>query len=99
MIEFLTGWTVQILVLIAGAAVIVVVMYAMMRALARPQLRVLPPELVGSEGTALTPISSREGKVDVAGSRIVAVSENPIDAGRKVRVVRIEGVVAKVEPA
>lgn len=98
MIEFLTGWTVQILLLIAGALLVIAVMYAMVRLMAKPQIRVLPPELVGSEGVALTEVSRREGKVDVAGSRFIAIADASIPAGKRVRVVKVEGVVAKVEP-
>jgi membrane protein implicated in regulation of membrane protease activity len=98
-IEFLTGWTLQLLALVGAAAVVCAVMYGVMRLMAKPQIRVLSQELVGTQGIALTPISRREGKVDVDGNRFVAISDEPIDAGKKVRVVRVEGVVAKVELA
>lgn len=98
MIEFLTGWTVQILLLIAGALVVVAVMYAMVRLMAKPQIRAIPPGLVGSEGVALTEVSRRLGQVDVAGNRFIAIADASIPAGGRVRVVKVEGVVAKVEP-
>lgn len=99
MIEFLTGWSLQLLAIVGAAAVVCLVMYGLMRLMAKPQIRLLSQELVGSQGIALTPISRREGKVDVDGNRFVAISDEPIDAGKKVRVVRVEGVVAKVELA
>lgn len=99
MIEFLTGWSLQLLAIVGAAAVVCLVMYGLMRVMAKPQIRLLSQELVGSQGIALTPISRREGKVDVDGNRFVAISDEPIDAGKKVRVVRVEGVVAKVELA
>lgn len=99
MIEFLTGWSLQLLAIVGAAAVVCLVMYGLMRLMAKPQLRLLSQELVGSQGIALTPISRREGKVDVDGNRFVAISDEPIEAGKKVRVVRVEGVVAKVELA
>jgi len=97
--EFLTGWTIQLLAIVGVMAVVTGVMLVLMWLMAKPQLRILSQDLVGVEGVALTPISRREGKVDVKGSRVVAISDEPIDAGKKVRVVRVEGVVAKVEPA
>ena len=99
MTEFLTGWTIQLLAIVGVMAVVTGVMLVLMWLMAKPQLRILSQDLVGVEGVALTPISRREGKVDVKGSRVVAISDEPIDAGKKVRVVRVEGVVAKVEPA
>lgn len=99
MTEFLTGWTIQLLAVVGVMAVVSFVIYGLMRLLAKPQLRILSQDLVGVEGVALTPISRREGKIDVKGSRVVAISDEPIDAGKKVRVVRVEGVVAKVEAA
>lgn len=99
MIEFLTGWSLQLLAIVGAAAVVCIVMYGLMRLMAKPQIRLLSQELVGSQGIALTPISRREGKVDVDGNRFVAISDEPIEAGKKVRVVRVEGVVAKVELA
>ena len=98
MIEFLTGWTIQILLLLAGVIVMIAVMYAMVRLLAKPQIRTIPPELVGSEGVALTDVSRTLGKVDVDGNRFIAIADAAIPAGRRVRVVKVEGVVAKVEP-
>ena len=99
MTEFLTGWTLQALYVVAAIAFVCVVMYALMRLMAKPQIRVLSQDLVGTQGVALTAISRREGKVDVSGNRFIAISDEPIEAGRKVRVVKVEGVVAKVEPA
>lgn len=99
MTEFLTGWTIQLLAVVGVMAVVSFVIYGLMRVMAKPQLRILPEDLVGVEGVALTPISRREGKIDVKGSRVVAISDEPIDAGKKVRVVKVEGVVAKVEAA
>jgi membrane protein implicated in regulation of membrane protease activity len=96
--EFLTGWTLQLLAVVGATAIVCLAVYGLMRLMAKPQIRVLSPGLVGVEGVALTPISRREGKVDVAGNRFIAISDEPIDAGKKVRVVRVEGVVAKVEP-
>ena len=97
MTEFLTGWTLQLLAVVGATALVCVVMYGLMRAMAKPQIRVLPADLVGVVGVALTPISRREGKVDAGGNRFIAISDAPIDAGKKVRVVKVEGVVAKVE--
>ena len=99
MTEFLTGWTIQLLAVVGVMAIVSGVMFVLIKLMAKPQLRTLPQDLVGTEGVALTAISRREGKVDVKGSRIVAISDEPIDAGKKVRVVKVEGVVAKVELA
>ena len=54
--------------------------------------------LVGEIGVARTDIVA-EGDVNVHGEIWRAVSDQPIEAGQKVRVVAVEGLVVKVEPA
>ena len=52
--------------------------------------------MVGEEGIAQTPIRN-EGKVLVHGEYWNAFSENPIEAGARVRVVELQGLRVRVE--
>jgi membrane protein implicated in regulation of membrane protease activity len=83
---------------VAGLSVIIGVLFLMIRAFAKPQ-GALGPDLVGASGTAVTDVSHSEGRVKVAGRTLIAVSEDPIPAGKPVTVVEIDGMVAKVKPA
>ena len=68
---------------------------AWIRVIAKPQ----PPlatGLVGATGTALTDVSGLEGRVDIGGREIRAIAESKIGIGSRVRVVEVDGFVAKV---
>jgi membrane-bound serine protease (ClpP class) len=79
---------------------------AVMLLLGRLGLRAqrLPPasgveSLVGRQGRTRTPLApGAAGQIDLRGEIWHAVSDRPIDAGQPVRVARIDGLTAHVEP-
>lgn len=83
---------------VAGLAVIVGALFLMIRLFAKPQ-GAIGPDLVGASGTAITDVSHSEGRVRVGDRTLIAISENPIPAGKPVTVIEIDGMVAKVKPA
>ena len=83
------------LIALAVVAVNVLFVWVLFRVMARPQPP-LGPDWVGETGTALTDVSRVEGKVRVRGRVLIAIAEDPIEAGRPVKVVQVDGLVAKV---
>ncbi|HVO31444.1 MAG TPA: NfeD family protein [bacterium] len=86
------------LMLLTAFAVLIGSMYLWFRMAARPQ----PPlsrELIGKTGTSLTVVSAREGRIKVDGVEIRAVSPDRILAGAPIRVVEVDGLIAKIAPA
>jgi membrane-bound serine protease (ClpP class) len=66
------------------------------------QARALPPQvgehaLLGEQGQALTPISTTGGEVFVHGERWRAVSEKPVEEGRRVVVRSLDGLTLHVQ--
>lgn len=55
-------------------------------------------ELAGARGKALAPIDATQGQIMMLGERWGARSEQPIDPGTPVRVLRREGLIVHVEP-
>ena len=80
----------------ATAGVLLVVMTAGVRALARPQM--LGAEgMVGAAGVARTPLAP-DGQVNVGGEIWRAVAEDPpVEAGTPVRVVGLDGLTVRVK--
>ena len=78
-------------------AVLIGAVLAWIRVVAKPQVR-LPAELVGAIGTTLTEVSGLEGRVDVGGKEIRAIAESKIGIGSRVRVVEVDGFIARVAP-
>ena len=99
MIEALTGWTVLLIMFAIATVVVIAAVYLLMTGMAKPQIRILSQDLVGKTGVALTAISHREGKIEIDGAKVIAIADEPIERGRAVKVLRVEGVVAKVGPA
>lgn len=63
-----------------------------------PQKADAEPDLVGEEGTCLTPLRP-SGTVQVGERRVEVVSDGKfVEAGCKVRVLRVDGNIIKVEP-
>lgn len=98
MTEIAIRWSLHALSALAAIAVVVGVVLVMIRAMAKPHPP-LPGGLVGETGTALTAVSRKMGRVQVAGREVMAIADEEIAAGRAVRVVQVDGLVAKVAPA
>ena len=98
MTELAIRWGAYALGAVAMMAVVAGAVLVMIRAMAKPQPP-LPAELVGASGTALTPVSHRMGRVRIDGREVLAIADEEIAAGAAVRVMQVEGLVAKVAPA
>ena len=81
-----------------GLALVFAFFFAMVRTFAKPQEPLDPATLVGSTGTATTAISRREGKARVNGSLLRAIADEDIAVGAPVKVLQVDGLVAKVGP-
>ena len=81
--------------LLLAAAVLVGGLLAWIRLVAKPQPK-LSSDLVGAFGTTLTEVSSGGGQVEIDGRKIRAIAETRIGIGSRVRVVEVDGFVAKV---
>jgi membrane protein implicated in regulation of membrane protease activity len=84
--------------LVGGFAALAGLFFLFVRIVARPQ----PPltgSLVGATGVALTEVSGAEGRVRIGGVELRAIAEARIAVGSAVRVVEVDGLVAKVAPA
>lgn len=87
---------VVVLVVVVGIAGIIV--YFMVSRSGTPQGD-LARTLVGRTGTAVTPVSRAGGRVEVDGENIRALSEAELKEGSEIRVIEVEGLIAKVVPA
>lgn len=81
--------------LVFGAALLIGTVLVWIRLVAKP-LPMLSRTLVGASGTAVTEISGREGRVKIEDHEIRAISETRIGIGSRIRVVEVDGLVAKV---
>jgi membrane-bound serine protease (ClpP class) len=54
--------------------------------------------MVGRTAPALVRIDNRAGKVSIEGEYWNAVSETPVEAGRTVEIVGLDGLTLKVKP-
>lgn len=97
MTELAIRWGLHALSALAAIAVVVGVVLVMIRTMAKPHPP-LPAEMVGQAGTALTAVSRKMGRVRVAGREVMAIADEEIAAGREVRVVQVDGLVAKIAP-
>lgn len=94
-IEFWLKWSASAAL---GIALLFALFFAMVRTFARPQAPLDPARLVGVEGTAVSPISRREGRVRIDGHLIRAIADEEIAAGGVVKVLEVDGLIAKVGP-
>ncbi len=90
-----TRWFALVVALIA---VNVLFVWLLFRVFAKPQPP-LGPDWVGETGTAITKVSRLEGKIRVRNRVVIAIADDPIEPGRAVKVVQVEGLVAKVVAA
>lgn len=66
-----------------------------MRLAARPQ-KPLGREMIGMQGVTLSDVSGLEGRVRIDGREIRAIAEDRIGVGSTIRVVEVDGLIAKV---
>lgn len=79
-----------------GLALLFALFFAMVRTFAKPQALLDPASLIGTKGTAVTPISRREGRARVEGRLLRAIADEDIPAGAGVKVLQVDGLIAKV---
>lgn len=92
------GWIGTTVILIVVCGVGFGVIYYWVTRSGKPQ-EDLARSIVGSVGRALTRITRTEGRIDINGQQMRALSSRPLEAGTEVRVIEIDGLIAKVIPA
>lgn len=97
-LQSVSGLVATIVILSVVVGVGGVVIWMLVTRSGKPQ-EDLAKGLVGEIGKALTPITRTSGRIQIQGENMRALSSRELDEGIEVRVIAVEGMIAKVVPA